>query len=295
MAAWATRPWPAWKEAKIRIRVYIGAAILALVMAVFAVDRVLETNYAFLVLVEAFMCLALAEFFKLIGKKGGQPLRKTTLVMALLFVAVRWLHLRGDLSQSYDMPAVIVVVFALFLVQGIANKTTNAVQNVSGAIFAFMYVAFLGSYMLDLRFLSPGASDAGAQVVLAFILIAKSVDSGAYFVGRKLGRTKMSPVVSPKKTYEGLAGGLLCGVGAGMIIYYGFGWRIAPPGWLAVVCLAIGISGQLGDLAESMIKRDTGSKDSSVIPGLGGILDIVDCLLVSAPVTYYLLLLGPKP
>ena len=116
----------------------------------------------------------------------------------------------------------------------------------------------------------------------------KCCDIGAYFTGRLLGRHRMTPVLSPKKTWEGAAGGLVAG-GAG-------GHRHQPPGPaccaadLAAVGfgLTVGLAGMLGDLAESLIKRDCQQKDASqVVPGFGGVLDVVDSIVFAAPVAYW--------
>ncbi len=272
---------------------YVGVAILAAVAAVYGLDHWLGSDVGFLFIILAFMGLALTELFNLFERKGPQPFRKLTIVMAAAYVVAHWLRLRGGLDREYESAVVAAFVLLAFAVQGVTRKAEGAVQNISCALFAFLYVPFLGGFVLDLRYLGGGGAR-GEQAVLAFIMVAKAVDIGAYFTGRRFGRTQMSPIVSPKKTVEGLAGGLICGALVGQIAYFALGWRIAPAWWLAVVSVVIGVAGQLGDLAESMLKRDTGAKDSSVLPGLGGVLDIVDCLLISAPVTYYLLRFGPQ-
>ena len=280
----------------IRARVYIGLSLLAGVVAVYGLDHVLRSDIGFLIMVEAFVWLGLTEFCNLVEKKGCAPFRKVVSGSAAVYVLVRWLHLRGTVAQAFDVPVVTAFMFLVFFAQGIRHKTENAVKNISAAVFGFMYIPFLGGYILDMRFLKDASGEAviGEQAVLCFILIAKAVDCGAFFVGRKFGRTKMSPVVSPKKSVEGLVAGLVCGVLVGLSLSAAPGLRIAPRWWIAVVSLAIGASGQLGDLAESMVKRDAEVKDSSAIPGLGGILDIIDCLLIAAPVAYCLLKVGPK-
>jgi phosphatidate cytidylyltransferase len=126
-------------------------------------------------------------------------------------------------------------------------------------------------------------------VIFATFAVTWASDSGAYFAGRAFGRTKMSPRLSPKKTWEGFAGGTLAAVGAGVGIIALLGLPVS-----ALVGVALGligaVGGTLGDLAESMLKRQAGVKDSgNLIPGHGGLLDRVDSLLWTAPLTYYLL------
>ena len=259
-------------------------------------DHAFGVDYGFLALVLAFVCVGLTEFYSLIERKGCRPFRKIGLLGGCGYIAVRWLAVRPEgIDDRYAVLAVTAFVFAVFLAQGITLKAQDALRNVSAGVFGFIYIPFLGSHVLDMRYLSSTAGHIGEQAFVSFVIVAKSVDMGAYFVGKAFGRTKMTPVVSPKKSVEGLLAGLATGVLAGLLLHQLPAMRIASAGWTVVVCLAIGIAGQLGDLAESMIKRDVGVKDSSgAIPGLGGTLDVIDCLLVAAPVAYYLLLLGPK-
>jgi len=128
------------------------------------------------------------------------------------------------------------------------------------------------------------------DVALALaIFVPKSCDVGAYFTGRLLGRHRMAPVLSPKKTWEGAAGGLIAAILACVLID-----RLAPVAvlqeeWLLEIGfgLTLGTAGMLGDLAESLIKRDCQSKDAShAVPGFGGVLDVVDAVIFAAPPAY---------
>ena len=125
----------------------------------------------------------------------------------------------------------------------------------------------------------------GPWVLLAFIFTVKGSDIGAYTFGRLFGKHKLCPTISPGKTWEGLAGAMLFGLGVslGFSLFCG----IMSPLWAVVFGAVFGVLGQLGDLAESMIKRDAASKDSSSsIPGFGGILDVIDSPLATAPIAF---------
>jgi phosphatidate cytidylyltransferase len=121
------------------------------------------------------------------------------------------------------------------------------------------------------------------------VFVPKGGDIGAYLTGRLIGRTRMSPLLSPKKTWEGLAGGMAAAVGVAFAINY-----LAPAPVLSAspwpvlgFGLTVGLAGVLGDLAESLIKRDGRQKDASqTVPGFGGVLDVVDSILFAAPVAY---------
>jgi len=155
----------------------------------------------------------------------------------------------------------------------------------SRLVFGNLYIGGLGCHILLLRLL-PG----GADWLIIVSAITACSDSGAYFIGRALGRRKLCPHVSPKKTVEGAGGGLVCGIIAAVI----FGLILQVPlNMYLLVCFAVilTVAGIVGDLTESIIKRGTGTKDSgNILAGHGGILDRVDSLLFAAPVFYYLLL-----
>jgi phosphatidate cytidylyltransferase len=146
----------------------------------------------------------------------------------------------------------------------------------------------LPSFLAQVRWLGPSSTDGMMALVLA-IFVPKSCDIGAYATGRMLGRHPMTPVLSPKKTWEGAAGGLVLAVAVAVALD-----RLSPSTMLhhdlAIEIgfgVSMGIAGMLGDLAESLIKRDCLQKDASqVVPGFGGVLDVVDALLFAGPVAY---------
>lgn len=157
-------------------------------------------------------------------------------------------------------------------------------------LFGLFYVGFLGAHMILLRFLPEGSS----WLVICTAITACS-DTGAYFVGRSIGRKKLCPNISPNKTIEGAVGGVLAGIAAAAV----FAAMLLPSfSWPFLFCAAFLLSlvGIIGDLTESIVKRGTGTKDSgTLLAGHGGILDRVDSLLFAGPVLYYLLLLPTLP
>ncbi len=147
-----------------------------------------------------------------------------------------------------------------------------------------LYIGMLGSHLVLLRFLPEGS----AWLIVGTAITAGS-DTGAYFIGKAIGKRKLCPNISPNKTIEGAVGGVLAGLAAGI----GFAFLFLPSiNWLFVVASSVLLSlvGIVGDLTESIIKRGTGTKDSgNCLAGHGGILDRVDSLLFVGPVLYYLL------
>ncbi len=203
---------------------------------------------------------------------------------------------------------VLVLVFLLSLLRHCWGGIVEGSLNAGGAaVFAFVYLGTLpGFYLLIRRWNSP-------WVIIALILIVKSCDIGAYFTGRAIGRHKLIPWLSPGKTWEGLAGGLvLSGLVAVVAVALGNAYPLTTPAsanpqaiatlvwpvplWYAAMAgVILGAVGQLGDLTASLLKRDAGLKDSGrSIPGFGGLLDVVDSPIVVAPVAYWLVRLAPQ-
>ena len=158
-------------------------------------------------------------------------------------------------------------------------------ENLALAVFAHIYVGVLFSFLIHLRLVDRGWG--GLLPLASLVAVVKCGDIGAYTIGRLFGRTKLAPVLSPGKTVEGALGGLVFACGAAYLVF----WMMdtsAPTGlgWL-VYGLLVGIAGMVGDLAESLLKRDAGRKDSSTwMPGFGGVLDVLDSVLLAAPVAY---------
>ncbi len=150
--------------------------------------------------------------------------------------------------------------------------------------FAWLYLPYFLSFVLLV-----GAAPQGRFWILFVLVVTVAGDSGAYYTGLRFGRRKLYQIVSPKKTIEGSAGGLFSSVAAGSIMGFIF-LRDVPLASLFFFSLAVAITGQVGDLIESMLKRNCGKKDSSsLLPGHGGILDRLDSLIFSFPVMWALL------
>jgi len=166
------------------------------------------------------------------------------------------------------------------------RDAATSVERLSLMYWSVAYLGFLPSFFAQLRWLGNSPASGTCALALA-IFVPKCGDIGAYFAGRRFGRRAMAPVLSPKKTWEGAAGGIVASVFAAILID-----RVLPsmlPGILAEIGfgITVGIAGMLGDLAESLIKRDCQRKDASaVVPGFGGALDVVDAVIFAAPVAY---------
>lgn len=202
-----------------------------------------------------------------------------------------------DIAAVSSMAAMMALAGTVFLAFTIEmqryRRPGSANINVAGTVYAVCYIGLLASFLVQLRMAF------GMEALASFLLIVKLGDSGAFAIGKILGRTRMAPQLSPKKTVEGAIGAILFGVSGAYLAFYGllplFGLQTMQPRWH--VCLIYGVLlavvGMIGDLAESLIKRDAQQKDSSrLLPGLGGALDLIDSSLMAAPVAYLFWLFG---
>jgi phosphatidate cytidylyltransferase len=174
----------------------------------------------------------------------------------------------------------VLLVFILFVLS--IKESNFDVLSVAKVVFGIMYIPFLMSYFISLRMMEKGKEWIFFVLILAFI-----GDIVALYVGKYFGRHKLVPLVSPGKTVEGLAGLILGSTIACLIFSYYFLPEISPA-QIAILAFTGSIVGQLGDICESAIKRNYGLKDaSSILPGHGGVLDRLDCLIFIAPFVYY--------
>jgi phosphatidate cytidylyltransferase len=179
-------------------------------------------------------------------------------------------------------------VLGLCLRQFFSRSTTTGMVAISTTLLGLMYVPWLLNFIQKINFFFFPRVD-GHYYLLYFVLITKFSDSGAYVVGSLIGRHKMIPRVSPGKTWEGFGGAIFASVAASLLFVYYLGDRMVGMRWVHAVILGIVLSvgAVVGDLIESIFKREAGVKDSGkFFPGIGGMLDLLDSLLFNAPIMY---------
>ncbi|MBI5048710.1 MAG: phosphatidate cytidylyltransferase [Deltaproteobacteria bacterium] len=238
------------------------------------------TAFLFFALVTLIISLALLEYYKItVGQEKGL-LFIGTLLGAIVPVIIYFIGLRG--IAGYLIIAVFFIfTYCLF----IHKQLVSAASRIGIGILGVTYIAFPLSHIIALRKLEHGS-----LWVLFLILIVSANDIFAYYIGRGIGRHKLSPVVSPNKTMEGALGGLIGGVVVAIVFQRFFLAHIALNE--ALLAIFIGILGQTSDLFESLIKRSAGVKDSGhILPGHGGVLDRVDSLIFPIPFLYYYLII----
>ncbi len=200
-------------------------------------------------------------------------------------------------ALAWPMWAFVGIVMFSFVAQSLQfDQPGKTMSRIAGTLLATAYVGLLGSFVLQMRWLEGPYH--GVVPLVALLVAAKGADTGAYTLGRLAGRHKLWPKLSPNKTVEGAFGGLLFSVlGTLVVISVARFCTIPTLSWTAAVLfgLMVGTAAQLGDLMESMIKRDCMRKDASdTLPGFGGVLDVMDSLLFAGPVAYgFWLLFGP--
>jgi phosphatidate cytidylyltransferase len=210
----------------------------------------------------------------------------------LAVVLANWpAHLWGGDPWHYIAGTFAAVVLAAFLAEmAVFVEPGGAVVRIALVVWSAAYLGVLPSFLAQLRWLSGGVEEGdsrGVAAVALAVFVPKSCDVGAYFTGRLLGRHRMAPVLSPKKTWEGMAGGLVLSAGVAVAMNRLLSSLLGSDLAAAGFGLVVGAAGALGDLAESLLKRDCGRKDASqVVPGFGGVLDVVDAIVFAAPVAY---------
>lgn len=284
----------------LRWRLLLGAVLIAALAGLARLDFLSGLPGTWLLPVAMVVGLGAAhEMATLLARAGYQPLPGVIYGGTLLVIASNSIPL-FVLRPPDDQPAerlgwpllafVLVVLWAFIGEMSRYRKPGGVTVSVALGALAVAYVGLLLSLVVQLRGL--GGPVTGMMNLLALIVVVKAADIGAYSVGRLVGRHKMAPVLSPGKTIEGAAGAFAFAcLGAWFSFTYLPMWLGCNPpqrplGWL-FYGLAVGGAGLLGDLAESLLKRDLGTKDSSTwMPGFGGVLDLVDSILFAAPVAY---------
>ncbi|MFH1369724.1 MAG: phosphatidate cytidylyltransferase [Planctomycetota bacterium] len=233
------------------------------------------------ILVALLMIPGLFELSKLAAAKGMKILLPISIpVSILLSVSSYW-----RLLPFPYLPVIFII--SCFLYQRIRYGVSGVFANCGAACFSVLYLGLLGGFIPAVRI------NFGPWHLLMLVFVVKCSDIGAYTFGRLFGKHKFSPVISPKKTWEGMAGAVI--VAAIVAVAFAVSCDIMV-WWLGVLfgaCFAF--IGQMGDLAESMLKRDAEKKDASNnVPGFGGILDVVDSILITAPFGYLFFVLAAK-
>lgn len=264
--------------------------------ALFSGSRALS-DVVFVLVLTLLAVVGLIEFYGLVEKEGMVCFKGLGVFGGLMLLVGTFLHLEGLLpgihgspSRVNDFEVIFLIVFVLGLCfrQFVSKSNTKGILAISTTLFGLMYVPWLLNFIQKI-YLFPGLGSDGKFYVLYFIVVTKFSDSGAYAVGSLIGRHKMIPRISPGKTWEGFGGAIVVSTGASLLFAHLAGDRLAGMNWMHAVILGVilSVTAVVGDLIESIFKREAGVKDSGkFFPGIGGILDLLDSLLFNAPLMY---------
>src|SRR5713226_6001043 len=236
----------------------------------------------------------LSEFYGLVEKRELVCFRGWGIFAGVLLVVGTFFHLTGKLGlhnsparvNDFETSFLVLFVLGLCLRQFVSRSNTAGILAISTTLFGLMYVPWLLNFIQKINFF-PGVD--GHYYLLYFVLITKFSDTGAYSVGSLIGKHKMIPRISPGKTWEGFAGAILFSVLASLIFvhFLGHNMRGMNMKHAIILGLILGLCAVVGDLIESLFKREAGIRDSgNFFPGIGGILDLLDSLLFNAPIMY---------
>lgn len=235
-------------------------------------------------LITAMSVLTLYEFYHMLGHMTVAPFQRLGLALgASITLAPRYFEPH---VSATELLALAVIVFCVRILG--EREPQNRVETLCWSLFGLVYVPFMLQFLVKIALIAAPRPQSGLVFVFWLIAVAKLCDTGALLTGLAIGRHKMSPTISPKKTWEGLAGGVLISVVSGAALAWGCRNYLPAnftPLVAAVVAFPIALLGAVSDLVESIIKRRAEIKDTGqTIPGIGGVFDLSDSLILTAPV-----------
>jgi len=290
----------------LRTRILTALAMVAILFLAVRWDMRRGQGWGFAFFQAALVAGALYEFYRMARSRGAQPFACFGIPAGALLIlgTERWCleRFHGHIPWFPDMDPLLalyaLIVVAPLIRQLFHKNMDGAFFNIGATVIGIFYIAFLPSYYIRIRHLSLGGGwrHDGSELLFVSILVAKLADVGGFLIGSTFGRRPLIPKLSPKKTWEGLAGGIAFSLVAMLAVTAAYpemaALRALSLGERAAFALVLALSSLGGDLVESAFKRDSQVKDAgNSVPGFGGVLDLVDSLVIAGPATYYYLLL----
>lgn len=278
---------------ELKQRVLINGSSVIILILLIAYANSYYFSPIFVGFVAFIQAIALWEYYLLVRKKQINPAIILGLICSIIYVFASFLKAQGQ-PFWHTFPEIILAVTFFAVFTYFALKGEQPIVNIATTFFGIIYITIPMALIVRIvYFFHETAFGAGALWLIFLIAVAKSADTAAFFVGKKFGNIKLASKLSPNKTLEGALAGLVAAVLTAVIIFaIGKQTELFSSITLSeilILGLALGIFGQLGDLAESLLKRDAQVKDSNKIPGVGGLLDMIDSLLFTAPIIYIFL------
>lgn len=278
--------------ADLNQRIMVATIVTTVVVLLIFFSHIPIVNWILVLTAAALAGVGVWEYAQFAKAKGLNPASTLMIIVTVLEVLAFYVSLAYPQLSKLAL-LIIVLGFISFFVFHFRNPS-NAVLHVAVELFGVCYLAIPFSFMLVI--LHPFSHQAhmqdGRWWLLYLIVVTKITDIGGYFVGKALGKHPLAPHLSPNKTIEGAVGGLIFAVLLSVTMSMlgttfaisSFTLGLVDAVWMGIV---IGILAQVGDLAESLLKRDAFVKDSNNLPGIGGILDLIDSLIFTSPVVYF--------
>ena len=254
------------------------------IMGTIAMGCIVLGGIPLLVMLFCMLAFASKEYVKILEHKGFYPSLKIIIASEIILAIIMYLK-----RVEYVAAALTFCTFASFLWVLFRGRQPY-IANVATTILGFVYCGYFPLHLLLLRDLNSVAYNDGLGFVVMMFTAVLSTDVGCYYAGTHLGKHKLAPVISPNKTIEGSIGGMISAIIGAVIIGLFINYFFTPLPWYVSVSVGLicTIFAQIGDLCESLIKRDAGVKDSGhSLPGHGGFLDRSDSFILSVPVMYF--------
>lgn len=251
----------------------------------------------FFVTIAGIGLLGLWEYFEMLDRRGIPNFKLTALITAVIFFAGSFYTFRSyGPHKSYDFEIAVLVVFLMVVFGRQMFRRTrdkNPLETMVYTLFGLLYIVWLFNFLTKIVYLPPRdamGQTTGQYYVLYLVLVTKFSDMGAYIAGSLFGKHKLVPHISPHKSWEGLVGAIALAIGGSFGL-----WLLIPQRLsvfsatdVAVLGMLLGLGAVIGDLAESIVKRSIEAKDSGgLLPGIGGVLDLIDSLLFTAPILFF--------
>jgi phosphatidate cytidylyltransferase len=294
----AASPTPSPSKVQVFLRRSVSTLLLwAVVIAAMFSHSPVISDGVFVLMIGTLSVAGLMEFYGLAEKRGLACFKISGIIGGVLLMVGTFLNVTGHLGTANGSPArvndfetsfLILFVLGLCVRQFLSKSNAAGITAISTTLFGLMYVPWLLNFIQKINFF-PGLGGDGKFYVLYFLLVTKFSDMGAYMVGSLIGKHKMIPRISPAKTWEGFVGAILVSAGSSLVFVHFFGGHMFGMNTLHAVILGAVLSSTavIGDLIESLFKREAGVKDSGrFFPGIGGALDLIDSLLFNAPIMY---------
>ena len=270
----------------LKTRIILGTAMLLAFCGIIYIDYAFDSDIGIGILGMLAGGICLFEFYNIVEKKGFAPFKVSGIIGGIIVFLGLWISAYAEGLKPIYSCILFPIVFWLFFVQALKRGIDDTIKNISVTVFGIIYICFFLSFIMPIRHMPNGLN-----VILIVLLLTKGGDIGGYLFGRKFGRHKFSSF-SPNKTIEGASFALFCSLMIAVGLNALPGMRVMSLYLIVPFGLLVGASGIIGDLIESIIKRDMEVKDSSsAIPAFGGLLDILDSLLISIPVAYFFLII----